>query len=317
MSEFWKTKRVLVAGGKGFLGSSVVERLQREGCAACFAPSRQEADLRSADAVDRLYRESRPQIVLHLAGVVGGIQANTAHPGRFFYDNMQMGLNLIEQARHHGLEKFVLLSSACAYPKLAPVPFREEEIWNGYPEETNAPYAVAKRALMEQLKAYRQEYGFPGIALIPGNLYGPRDHFDPQTSHVVPALIRRCVEARESGQKEIVLWGDGSPTREFLYVEDCAEAILLAAERYQKPEPVNVGTGSETSIRELVGLMAELTRFTGRITWDSSKPGGQPRRRLDTSRASREFGFRAKTPLREGLEKTIAWYESNRFAHSL
>jgi GDP-L-fucose synthase len=250
--------------------------------------------------------------VIHLAAVVGGIGANRLNPARFFYDNVMMGALLMEHGRRGGVEKFVAVGTICAYPKYTPVPFREDDLWNGYPEETNAPYGLAKKMLLVQGQAYRQEYGFNAIYLLPVNLYGPGDHDDPERSHVIPALIRKCLDAQEAGANEIVCWGDGSPTREFLYVEDCAEAIVLATERYDKPDPVNIGAGFEISIKELVELIAELTGFRGRISWDTSKPNGQPRRCLDTSRAEREFGFRARTPFREGLARTVAWYREQR-----
>lgn len=306
-------KRVIVTGGAGFLGSFVVERLQRAGwCGQVFVPRSRDYDLREKKAVIRLYEDARPDIVIHLAGVVGGIGANRANPARFFYDNLIMGIQVMHYAYLYGVEKFVAVGTICAYPKFTPVPFKEENLWDGYPEETNAPYGLAKKMLLVQAQAYRQQYGFNAIYLLPVNLYGPRDNFDPESSHVIPALIRKCFDAIESGAREIVVWGDGSPTREFLYVEDCAEAIVLATERYNKPEPVNIGAGFEISIKDLVHLIAELTGFKGEIVWDKSKPGGQPRRCLDTSRAEREFGFRAKVRFEEGLRRTIAWYGAHR-----
>ncbi len=305
-------KRILVTGGTGFLGRHVVRRLQPRGCRMVAVPRRVEYDLTRESGVERLYQQLRPQVVVHLAAVVGGIGANLSNPGRFFYDNLMMGALLMEHARRAGVEKFVAVGTICAYPKHTPVPFREDDLWNGYPEETNAPYGLAKKMLLVQAQAYRQQYGFNAIYLLPVNLYGPGDHDDPQRSHVIPALIRKCLEAKESGAKEIVCWGDGSPTREFLYVEDCAEAIVRAAERYDEPEPVNIGTGSEISIKELAELIAGLTGFRGRIAWDVSKPNGQPRRCLDVSRAERAFGFRAETPFPEGLARMVAWYESQR-----
>jgi GDP-L-fucose synthase len=311
MREFWSDKRVVVTGGGGFLGSFVVEKLRERACKSIVVPRIEEYDLRDVGAIQRLYTEAKPDIVVHLAAVVGGIGANRLNPGKFFYDNAIMGIQLIEYARHTGVKKFVALGTICAYPKLTPVPFREENLWNGYPEETNAPYGIAKKILQVQSAAYREQYGFNSIFLLPVNLYGPRDNFDLETSHVIPALIRKCVEANESGAIEIVCWGDGSPTREFLYVEDAAEAILLAAERYNKSDPINVGAGFEITIRDLVNLIARLTSFEGRIVWDPSKPNGQPRRLLDISKAEKEFGFRAKVGFEEGLRRTIEWYRAH------
>ncbi|MCL0082950.1 GDP-L-fucose synthase [Thermodesulfovibrionales bacterium] len=305
---FWADKRVVVTGGAGFLGSFVVEQLKEKNPKSVFVPRSRDYDLREKEAIIQMYEDSKPDIVIHLAAVVGGIGANLAHPGQFFYDNAIMGIQLIEYARRLGMEKFVCVGTICAYPKYTPAPFKEEDLWNGYPEETNAPYGLAKKMLLVQLQAYRQEYGFNGIYLLPVNLYGPQDSFNPETSHVIPALIRKCVEAKEQGEGKIVVWGDGSPTREFLYVEDAARAILLATERYNKGEPVNIGAGFEISIKDLVELLAELTAFEGEIVWDTSKPNGQPRRKLDTSRAKEEFGFEAAVDLKTGLEKTICWY---------
>ncbi len=301
-------KRVVVTGGAGFLGQHLVRTLRQRGCKEIVVPRRSHYDLTREAAVEQLYHNARPQIVIHLAAVVGGIGANLANPGRFLYDNLVMGALLMEYARKAGVEKFVGVGTICSYPKFTPVPFREEALWDGYPEETNAPYGLAKKMLLVQGQAYRQQYGFNAIHLLPVNLYGPGDHFDLETSHVIPALIRKCLEAIERGAPEIVCWGDGTPTREFLYVEDCAEAIVLATERFDGPEPVNIGAGFEISIKELVGLVADLTGFQGRIVWDTSKPNGQPRRCLDTSRASEAFGFLAKTEFREGLRRTIEWY---------
>ena len=313
MSGFWGDKRVVVTGGAGFLGSFVVERLRARGVEP-VVPRSKDYDLVDGEAVRRLYREARPDVVIHLAAVVGGIGANRDNPGRFFYENLMMGAQLIEEGRKAGLAKFVQLGTVCAYPKHTPVPFREDDLWSGYPEETNAPYGVAKKALLVQLQAYRQQYGMNGIFLLPVNLYGPRDNFDPAASHVIPALIKKVVDAQEAGQDEIVVWGDGSPTREFLHADDAAEGILLATERYDAPDPVNLGSGEEHSIRELVGIVCEACGFAGRVTWDSTKPNGQPRRRLDTSRAEAAFGFRARKPFADGLRETIAWYREARRA---
>ena len=308
--SFWAGKRVVVTGGAGFLGSFVVRKLKERGAVEIFVPRSKEYDLTKEEAVQRLYADADPQVVIHLAARVGGIGANRANPGKFFYDNLVMGAMLMENAWREGVEKFVAVGTICAYPKLTPVPFREEDLWNGYPEETNAPYGLAKKMLLVQAQAYRQQYGFNAIYLLPVNLYGPGDNFDPASSHVIPALIRKCLEAVERGDPEIVCWGDGSPTREFLYVEDCAEAIVLAAERYNGTEPVNIGVGAEISIKELVELIANLTNFRDRVVWDTTKPNGQLRRCLDTGRAEKGFGFRAATPLREGLNRTIAWYRA-------
>jgi GDP-L-fucose synthase len=306
--SFWTGKRVVVTGGKGFLGGFLVEGLGARGPAEIFAPDRAAYDLTDREAVVRLLKDHRPNLVIHAAAVVGGIGANRSHPGKFFYENAVMGIQLIEEARKAGVEKLVCLGTICAYPKNTPVPFREDDIWNGYPEETNAPYGLAKKMLLVQLQAYRQEYGFNGIYLLPVNLYGPRDNFDLESSHVIPAMIRKFIEAGERGDRRVVLWGDGSPTREFLYVEDAAEAILLAAERYDSPEPVNLGSGEEIAIRDLAALVARETDFSGEIVWDSSRPNGQPRRQLETSRARFALGWRAKTSLADGLRRTVAWY---------
>jgi GDP-L-fucose synthase len=299
--------RVLVTGGAGFLGSHVVERLQADG-ADVFVARRSEYELTDAANVQRLFADARPELVIHLAAEVGGIGANRENPGRYWYANLIMGAHVLEQSRLAGVEKIVLMGTICAYPKFAPVPFRESELWNGYPEETNAPYGIAKKTLLVGAQGYRRQYGMNAIYLLPVNLYGPRDNFDLETSHVIPALIRTMIDARERGDDEIVLWGDGSPTREFLYVDDCAEAIVLAARRYDGDEPVNLGTGEEITIRELAELIGELTGFGGRITWDTTKPNGQPRRKLDVGAAEERFGFRARTPLRDGLQRTIEWY---------
>ena len=308
--DFWKDRRVVVTGGAGFLGSFVVEKLRERGCTHIFVPRSKDYDLREKEAIQRMLQDAQPHVVIHLAAVVGGIGANRQHPGKFFYDNAIMGIQLIEEARRFGVEKFVCIGTVCSYPKYAPVPFREENLWDGYPEETNAPYGLAKKILLVQLQAYRQEYGFNGIFLIPVNLYGPRDNFDLETSHVIPALIRKCVEAVRAGKDTIVAWGTGEPTREFLYVEDAAEAIVIAAERYNGPEPINLGTGQEIKIRDLADMIAELTGFQGRIIWDTSKPDGQPRRRLDVTRAKQVLGWQARVSLKEGLRRTIEWYRN-------
>jgi GDP-L-fucose synthase len=308
--EFWTGKRVTVTGGAGFLGSFVVAKLRDRGCQDIFVPRSREYDLVEMESVKRLYRDAHPDMVIHLAARVGGIGANRANPGKFFYDNLLMGTQLMEQGRLSGIEKFVAVGTVCSYPKFTPIPFREEHLWDGYPEETNAPYGLAKKMLLVQSQSYRAQYGFNSIFLLPVNLYGPGDNFDPEQSHVVPALIRKCLEAKESGSAEIVCWGDGTPTREFLYVEDCAEAIVLATEKYEGGEPVNIGAGREISIKELVEQIAAITGFQGHMIWDTSKPNGQPRRCLDTSRAREFFGFTAKTDFRDGLKKTIDWYLS-------
>ncbi len=306
---------MLITGGGGFLGSHLVDRVRSEGVEP-FVARHRDFDLTSAGDVLRLFETARPELVIHLAAEVGGIGANRANPGRYWYSNLMMGAHVLEQSRASGVRKLVLLGTICAYPKFAPVPFREDDLWNGYPEETNAPYGVAKKTLLVGAQGYREQYGLDSVYLLPVNLYGPGDNFDLETSHVIPALIRKMVEAQEQGAPEIVLWGDGSPTREFLYVEDCAEAIWLAAQRYDGAEPVNLGTGEELSIRGLAELVGELTGFEGEIVWDRSKPNGQPRRRLDVSRAEELFGFRAHTTLRDGLERTIAWYRSRRPAEA-
>ena len=300
---------VLVTGGAGFLGTHVVDRLRAKGLDP-FVPRRTDYDLTVAADTERLFADARPELVLHLAAEVGGIGANQANPGRYWYANLMMGAHVLEQSRLHGVGKVVIAGTICAYPKFAPIPFREEDLWAGYPEETNAPYGIAKKTLLVGAQGYREQYGTNAVFLLPVNLYGPRDNSNLETSHVIPALIRKMLEARDRGEPKIVLWGDGSPTREFLYVDDCAEGIVLAAERYDGPEPVNLGTGNEISICDLAALIAELTGYDGEIVWDTDKPNGQPRRRLDVSRAEALFGFRASTPLREGLERTIAWYTS-------
>jgi len=305
----WRAQRVVVTGGGGFLGSHVVEVLRRRGCESIAVPRRADADLRDREAIRRLFDATRPTLVIHLAATVGGIGANSAEPGRFFYDNAVMGIEIVEAARRHGVAKLVMVGTACSYPRDAAVPVREDALWDGYPEPTNAPYGVAKRALVVQCQAYRRQYGLNAIVVVPTNLYGPRDHFDPETSHVIPALIRKCVEARDHGDREIVCWGTGNASRDFLYVEDAALGLVLAAERYDAPGPVNLGTGREITIRDLVATIARLTRFDGALRWDASRPDGQPRRSLDASRAMAAFGFRATTPFDEGLRRTIAWYE--------
>jgi GDP-L-fucose synthase len=310
--------RILVTGGAGFLGSHVVEELIRRGVPRdnLIVPRAAEYDLVEPGASARLLEKTRPDVVIHLAAVVGGIGANRAHPGEFFYKNLMMGAQLMEEARLRDVQKFVSVGTVCSYPKHTPVPFREDDLWDGYPEETNAPYGIAKKALLVQGQAYRQEYGFPSIHLLLVNLYGPRDDFEPATSHVIPALIRKCIEARDEGRDQIVVWGDGTPTREFLYVRDAARGIALATERYDDAEPMNLGSGMEISIRELVEKIAALTGFEGGIEWDTSQPNGQPRRCLDTSRAQRSLGFQASTGFEEGLRKTIHWFESRRMSPS-
>lgn len=300
--------KFLVTGGAGFLGSRVVEKLRRRGWNNITVPRSRDYDLVRYENSERLLKDSRPQIVIHLAGRVGGIGANRVNPGKFFYDNLMMGVQLMEVSRLAGVRKFVVIGTICAYPKFTPVPFQEDHLWDGYPEETNAPYGLAKKMLLVQAQAYREQYGFNAIYLLPVNLYGPGDNFDPETSHVIPAIIRKCVEAVRQGQKEIVLWGTGNPTREFLYVDDAAEGIVRAAEAYEGREPVNLGSGKEIRIKDLAALIARLTGFQGEIVWDTGKPDGQPRRALDTSRAEREFGFRAGTSFEEGLKKTIDSY---------
>ena len=310
----WSEKTVIVTGGAGFLGSYVVEGLRAGGCTKVVVPRRANCDLRDPGNIAALFDRTRPDLVIHLAAVVGGIGANRERPGEFFYDNLLMGVQLIEGARLAGVPKLVTVGTVCAYPKHTPAPFNEDNLWSGYPEETNAPYGIAKKALLVQQQAYRQQYGFNGIYLLPTNLYGPRDNFDPASSHVIPALIKKCIEAVESGAPCIEVWGDGSASREFLYAADAAEGILLAAERYDGAEPVNLGAGIEISIKSLVETIARLTGFDGEIRWDASKPNGQPRRQLDTIRAERLFGFRATTGFEEGLRRTIDWYRATRGA---
>lgn len=309
---FFEGKRVVVTGGAGFLGKNVVKKLKNEGCNDIFVPRSKDYDLVDMDSVKKLYKDADPNIVVHLAAVVGGIGANSEHPGQFFYDNLMMGTQMIEIGRRHGLEKFVAMGTICCYPKFTPVPFKEEDLWNGYPEETNAPYGLAKKMQLVQSQSYRQQYGFNSIFLMPVNLYGPGDNFNPCSSHVIPALIKKCVDAVDNKDDKIVVWGTGKATREFLYVEDCAEGIVLATEKYNKSDPVNIGSSFEISIKDLVHLIAKLTGFNGEIVWDTTKPDGQPKRKLDVSRAEKEFGFRSKTTFEVGLKRTIEWYKENR-----
>jgi GDP-L-fucose synthase len=315
VSSWWHGKRVTVTGGRGFLGSRVVEQIRESKPAELFAVSSGDYDLRLQSHVALMYAEQRPDVVIHLAAVVGGIGANRENPGRFFYDNAIMGIELMEQARLNGVAKFVAVGTVCAYPKFTPVPFSEDDLWNGYPEETNAPYGLAKKMLLVQAQAYRAQYGFNAIYLLPVNLYGPADNFDPTSSHVIPALIRKCIEAKEQGLPEIVVWGTGSASREFLYVDDAARGIALAAERYDKSDPVNLGSAHELTIKELVDIIVKLTGYDGRIVWDHSKPDGQPRRKLNVERARREFGFESAVDFEDGLRQTIASYELATAAH--
>ena len=305
-------KKIVVTGGNGFLGSHLVEELRSSGCTHVVAPRSLEYDLRRPEAVSRLYDDTHPQVVIHLAAVVGGIGANRKNPGSFFYENLMMGVEMMEQARRRGVEKFVTVGTVCAYPKFTPIPFKEDDLWIGYPEETNAPYGLAKKMLLVQAQAYREQYGFNAIYLLPVNLYGPRDTFDPDRSHVIPALIKKCVDAVENGTRKIEVWGTGSASREFLYVSDCAHGIALAARQYDQASPVNLGSGREITVQELTTQIAELTGFKGEISWDASKPDGQPRRCLDVTRAESGFGFRAKTDFIEGLAATINWYRQAR-----
>ena len=307
---FWKGKRVAITGGAGFLGSAVVNGLRRRGVADVIVPRSRDCDLREMVQVRRLLDAARPHVIIHLAALVGGIGANRERPAEFFYDNLMMGAQLMHESWLRSVEKFVAVGTVCAYPKFTPVPFKEDDLWNGYPEETNAPYGLAKKMLLVQSQAYRQQYGFNSIFLLPVNLYGPGDHYDPSSSHVIPALIQKAITARESGCDHVTIWGDGSPTREFLYVDDGAEAILLATERYNESDPVNVGSANEISIRDLAALIARFTGFTGRIEWDLSKPNGQPRRKLDVTRARDRFGFEARTSFEDGLRETINLYRS-------
>lgn len=311
MSEFLHDKKILVTGGAGFLGTHVVEELKNRGVQDIFVPRSKEYDLRLLDDVQKLLSNTKPQIVIHLAARVGGIGANRAHPAEFFYDNLMMGVQLLHESWKAGVEKFVSIGTVCAYPKYTPVPFKEEDLWNGYPEETNAPYGLAKKMLLVQGQSYRQQYGFNAIYLLPVNLYGPGDNFDPESSHVIPALIRKFIEAKERGDQEVVVWGTGKATREFLYVEDAARGIVLATEKYNKPDPVNIGSSFEISIKDLTQLIKDIIGFHGKIVWDTSKPDGQPRRKLDTTRAEKEFGFKSTTTFEDGLKKTIDWYVKN------
>ncbi len=312
MSGFFEDKRVVVTGGAGFLGGYVTEGLRNRGCKNILVPKIEDYNLVNMNDIERMYDDMRPDIVIHLAAVVGGIGANQEHPGEFFYKNLMMGVQLIEQGRLRGIEKFVAIGTICAYPKFTPVPFKEEDLWSGYPEETNAPYGLAKKMLLVQSQAYRAQYGFNSIFLLPVNLYGPGDNFDPASSHVIPALIKKCVDAIEEGKKYIECWGTGKVSREFIYVTDAAEGILLATEHYNGAGPVNIGAGFEITIKDLAKKIARLTGFEGEIRWDSSKPDGQPRRRLDVTRAKKLFGFEAKTDFEEGLKKTIEWYRKSR-----
>lgn len=310
--QFWENRRVCVTGGAGFLGSFVVAKLKERGAKDIFIPRIEDYDLVNLEDIKRLIDDAKPDVIIHLAAKVGGIGANREHPADFFYDNLMMGVQLIDQAYQKGVEKFVAIGTICAYPKFTPVPFKEENLWDGYPEETNAPYGLAKKMLLVQSQAYREQYGYNSVFLLPVNLYGPKDNFDPASSHVIPALIRKCLEANEAGADSIEVWGDGSPTREFLYVEDAAEGIVRAAEAYNDSEPVNLGSGMEISIKDLVETIARLTGFEGELIWDTSKPNGQPRRCLDTQRAEQYFGFKAQMEFEEGLRRTIEWYKANR-----
>ncbi|MGB7581444.1 MAG: GDP-L-fucose synthase [Sedimentisphaerales bacterium] len=312
MSDFFKNKRIVITGGAGFLGGYIIDGLQKRGCENILIPKIEDYNFVNLPDCFRMYDDMKPDIVIHLAAVVGGIGANRQHPGKFFYENLMMGVQLIDQARLRKIEKFVALGTVCSYPKFTPVPFKEDDIWNGYPEETNAPYGLAKKMLLVQSQSYRAEYGFNSIFLVPVNLYGPRDNFDPASSHVIPALIKKCVDAIDAGDDHIVCWGTGSASREFIYASDAAEGILLAAERYNGPEPVNIGAGFEITIKDLVEKIVKLTGFKGQIRWDSSKPDGQPRRRLDVSRAKKLFGFEAQMAFDEGLKRTIDWFCENR-----
>ena len=311
-SNFWQNQRVCVTGGAGFFGSYVVEKLEQLQAAEIFVPRIEQYDLVNLDDIRRMLRDGDPSLIIHLAALVGGIGANRARPADFFYTNLMMGVQLMHEAWKYGVDKFVAVGTICAYPKYTPVPFKEENLWDGYPEETNAPYGLAKKMLLVQAQAYRQQYDFNAIFPLPVNLYGPRDNFDLETSHVIPALIRKYIEAKEQGKSQVVLWGDGTPTREFLYVEDAVEGLLLAAEHYNSSEPVNLGSGNEISIKDLAEMIACLTGFEGELVWDTTKPNGQPRRALDVNRAKQLFGFHAETSLKEGLKPTIEWYQANK-----
>jgi len=315
-TEFWQNNKVCVTGGAGFLGSFVTEKLRQRGATQVFIPRIEDYDLVQQSEIQRMLADAKPDVIIHLAALAGGIGANRARPADFFYINLMMGVQLMHEAWKSGVKKFVAIGTICAYPKFTPLPFREDNLWDGYPEETNAPYGLAKKMLLVQAQAYREQHGFNAVYLLPVNLYGPRDNFDLQTSHVIPALIRKCLEAKQRNDSQVVLWGDGSPTREFLYVEDAAEGILRAAERYNGGEPVNLGSGMEISIKELAMLIARLTGYTGEFVWDTSKPNGQPRRALDVSRAEKLFGFRARVPFEEGLRRTIEWYRQQRAMNS-
>jgi len=310
--NFWQSKRVCVTGGAGFLGKVIVRKLHERGVKDVFVPHIEDYNLVELKDINRMLVDAKADLIIHLAAKVGGIGANQEHPAEFFYDNLIMGVQLMHRAWETGVEKFVAIGTICAYPKFTPVPFKEENLWNGYPEETNAPYGLAKKMLLVQAQSYRQQYGYNALFLLPVNMYGPGDNFNPKSSHVIPALIRKCIEAKEAGDKEIIVWGDGSPTREFLYVEDSAEGILLAAEKYNDSEPVNLGAGSEISIKDLIEMIAKKTGFTGKLVWDTTKPNGQPRRKLDTSRAFERFGFKAQMPFEEGLDNMIKWFQENR-----
>ena len=311
-SDFWSSRKVCVTGGAGFLGKVVVRKLQERGAGEIFVPTLDRYDLTKLVSINRLLDDAKPNLIIHLAAQVGGIGANREHPAEFFYNNLMMGVQLLHRAWETGVEKFVAIGTICAYPKYTPVPFKEENLWDGYPEETNAPYGLAKKMLLVQSQSYREQYGYNSIFLLPVNLYGPGDNFDPKSSHVIPALIKKCIEASENGASHIEVWGDGSPTREFLYVEDAAEGILLAAEKYNRSDPVNLGSGNEISIKDLVEMIARLTGYAGELVWDTSKPNGQPRRGLDTNRAKEYFGFEAKMTFEEGLKNTIEWFRQHR-----
>ena len=310
--NFWQSKRVCVTGGAGFLGRVVVRKLHERGVKNVFIPQIEDYNLVELKDINRMLADAKADFIIHLAAQVGGIGANEEHPAEFFYNNLIMGVQLMHRAWETGVEKFVAIGTICAYPKFTPVPFKEENLWDGYPEETNAPYGLAKKMLLVQAQSYRQQYGYNALFLLPVNMYGPGDNFNPKSSHVIPALIRKCIEAQEAGEEEIVVWGDGSPTREFLYVEDAAEGILLASEKYNDSEPVNLGAGSEISIKDLVKMIAKKTGFTGKLVWDTTKPNGQPRRKLDTTRASERFGFKAQMSFDEGMDHTIKWFRENR-----